>query len=228
MTRPDDHERPALAAGQDAPGQRREQPRPHGRRLAAPRRPDDAHQACARQPGHHVRHEPLAPEEDRRVLDVERSETLERAPRKPPVAACGGRALAQALHLDNARCEVVLGQPPLDALGRGAGGRVAEPAHCLRARPLGRRLLYERGDTTGLLGDAVHGQVAAVARAGVEPSQGGGGIGREPTQREHLVRRDPVRLRRRCQHQERSSPRAPGQLAKRILDGPGTRDRGRP
>ena len=70
----DDPHRPALRARQRATRERRQQPRPHGRRLAAPGRPDDGEQRRADEPRDEFGHEPLTAEEVLRVRGVERAE----------------------------------------------------------------------------------------------------------------------------------------------------------
>ena len=68
--------RPALAARQHAAGELGQQPGPQRGGLAAPRGADHAEQRRADQPRHHLSHEPLAPEEERGVVPVERREAL--------------------------------------------------------------------------------------------------------------------------------------------------------
>ncbi len=79
LARAQQRDRPGLAAGQDALAQGREQAGAQHRRLAAARRTDETQHRRARQAGHHLRHEPLAPEEERGVLGLERGEALEGA-----------------------------------------------------------------------------------------------------------------------------------------------------
>ena len=86
-------QRPALAPGQHAGGQRGQQPGPQRGRLAAAGWPDDAHQRRARQARHHLGDQLLAAEEHACVLDVERGEALERARDHCPTrhrSRCGG------------------------------------------------------------------------------------------------------------------------------------------
>ena len=192
---PDQRERPARARGQDPLDQRGQQPGAHGGRLAAARRPDDAHQPRPGHPRDHVGHEPLATEEDGRVLDVERGEPLERAAGKPPVRGGEGRPFAGSLELDDPGRKVVLGQPPFRASGGGAGRRIADAPHRLRARPLRRGLLQQAGDAAALGDDPVERHVAVVASAGVEACQRSRGIRLQRAERERLAGRDPVRLR---------------------------------
>ena len=116
---PQQGDRPALAAGQHAGRQRREQPGPQRRRLAAPGRPDDARQRRAGEPRDQLGDQPLTAEEDVGVLDVERRQALERADHD--VGPAGLRAPPPRLQLDDRRPR---GRPrPLAAPGaRPRGG----------------------------------------------------------------------------------------------------------
>jgi hypothetical protein len=156
-------DRPAGAAGQHAVGERGEQSGAHGRRLAAPRRADHAHQARARQPRHHVGHEPLAAEEDGGVAGLERGQPLERACRNARLRDRGVGALAQALELDDAGHEVVLGQMPPGAFGRRAGRGVPESPQRLFPCPLGGRLVHARRDPAAVRDQPVDRHVAVIA-----------------------------------------------------------------
>ena len=72
-------ERPRLAPGQHARGERSEQTGVQRRGLAAAGRPDDPQERGARHPRDQLGHEPLAPEEEARVAGLERGQPLVRA-----------------------------------------------------------------------------------------------------------------------------------------------------
>ncbi len=75
---PQDHAHPARVA-EDAVLDRRHQPGPHRRRLAAARRTDHPEEAVLGESRGHLGHEALAPEEDVGIVDAERREADERA-----------------------------------------------------------------------------------------------------------------------------------------------------
>ena len=183
---PDQRLRPALAAGQDAVGQRGEQAGAQGRGLAAARRPDDAHQSRARQAGDHVGHQPLAAEEHRRIVDVERREALERA-RGQGVGGGKLRALAHRLELDHLGGDVVAGQMPAGAVGRRPRRRLADALARHRARPRGRRPVHAHRDAAALGEEAVHRRLHRGPWAGVIARQRGDVVARERRQRQRLA-----------------------------------------
>jgi hypothetical protein len=84
LARPHQDPGPAGAAGKRAGGERRQQPGPDGRGLAATGRADHGQRLPAREPPDHLLDERLAPEEVARVVGLEGGESLERAYR------CGG------------------------------------------------------------------------------------------------------------------------------------------
>ena len=77
LARPDEHLAPALAAGQHACGQGREQAGAQHRGLAAARGADDAEQAGADESGNQLGDEPLAAEEVVGIGGLEAGEPLE-------------------------------------------------------------------------------------------------------------------------------------------------------
>ena len=117
-------------------GERGQQAGAQDRRLAAARRPDDAEQRRADEPGDELGDEPLAAEEVRRVGDLERREPLERAHDRRAVVARQRGALARRLQLDDVAGQLGLHRAQLGAAGRGPPGDRAHPARRLAPRPL--------------------------------------------------------------------------------------------
>ena len=135
------HPRPALAARQRAARQPGHQARAHRGGLAAARRADDAQQRRAREPRRHLGDKALAAEEERRVLDVEGGEALERADaitRSPPCLPRG--ALAHRLDLGDRGRELPLGPTQVAALGGSAVGHRLQPRAPPRRAPIRRRV----------------------------------------------------------------------------------------
>ena len=130
-------DRPALAAGQDAGRQPREQASPQRGGLAAPRGSDDTRQRRTGEPRDHLGDEPLAAEEELGVLHLERRQPLERADHGTVVQTRAGlRAFPLRVQLDDAAHQIVLGRAQRRALGReaGRGVRQAPDGHLARLR----------------------------------------------------------------------------------------------
>ena len=134
---------PVLAAGQHPARQRGQQARLYDRRLPAARRPDDAEHRRSDEPRHELRDQLLAPEEVRRVGDLERGQPLERAHHRlvlsvaDPVdaLACGFERLdvVRKLGLDRAQVGAARG---------GAPGDRADPSRGLAPRPVAGDLVH--------------------------------------------------------------------------------------
>ena len=142
LARAQQREPPALAARQHPGGQRGQQARAQRRGLAAARRADDAHQRRTGEPRHHRRHKPLAPEEERGVLDLERRQPLERTGDRlrPDLARLG--ALTQRLQLHHLAGQLVLGRAQARALGRRAAREGVDTSCRRRARRLGGQAMH--------------------------------------------------------------------------------------
>ena len=172
-----ERDRPAVAAGEHAVVQRRQQAGLERRRLAAARRPDDAQQRGAGEPRDHLGDEALAAEEDVGVVDFERGEALERAGDDLVGGGRLGGALAGRLQRDDAGGEVVLGGLEARALAGGAVGGGVELAGRLGAGPAARGAVDAQGHALALLHEPRERCVVAVLardrgdRRGVERAE---------------------------------------------------------
>ena len=195
LARAQQRDRPGLAAGQDALAQGREQAGAQHRRLAAARRTDEAQHRRARQAGHHLRHEPLAPEEERGVLGLERGEALEGA---DDDVRRDLRSLARGLQRDDdvAR-ELVLGRAQPGAARRRAPGGTAQAADALGPRPLDRGLVDLARHAAAVLHQAGDRHLHVLARVRVEARDGGHVVGAERSERDRRVDARRPRARRR-------------------------------
>ena len=208
-----------LAAGQDALAQGREQPGAQHRRLAAARRTDEAEHRRARQAGHHLRHEPLAPEEERGVLGLERGKALERADHD---VRRDLRSLARGLQRDDdvAR-ELVLGRAQPGATRRRAPGGAAQAADALGPRPLDRGLVDLARHAAAVLHQAGDRHLHVLARVRVEARDGGHVVGAERSERDRPIdarRHGRVVGLRRGEDEDRQRVEALDQLAQGRAD----------
>jgi hypothetical protein len=204
-----ERQRPSLAARQHAGGQRCEQARAQRGGLAAARRPDDAQQRRAGQARHHLGHEPLAPEEDPGVVDVERSEPLERAGHDAGLSVVALGTPADRLQLYDLAGDVVLG----GAQGRAFGGRAihggAQAPRGLRARPLAGGAVHALRDAAAGLDQPRDRDLGVLAR--VQPRDGGHAIGVERRERQRRLHaqlggKRAVLARRHDEHRQRGQP----------------------
>jgi hypothetical protein len=172
----------------------------------------------ARQAGHHLRHEPLAPEEERGVLGLERGKALERADHDVGRNLC---SLARGLQRDDdVAGELVLGRAQPGTARRRAPGGTAQAADALGPRPLDRSLVDLARHAAAVLHQAGdrHLHVLARVRVRVEARDGGHVVGAERSERDGRVdaRRDGrVAGLRRGEDQDRQRVEALGQLAQR-------------
>ena len=160
LARAHDHHVPVRAARQHAARQRRQQPGPHDRRLAAPGRPDDPEQRGADEPRDELGHEPLAPEEVRRVRDVERRQPPERAAHRRVVLAGPLGILASRLQLDHATGQLGLDGAQLGTACGGPTGSVVDATRRLAPRPSAGGLVHPARDPIALLHQPLGGRAA--------------------------------------------------------------------
>ena len=161
---------PLLAARQDAAGERGQEARPERRRLAAPRRADQAQEAAPDQPRHQLGHEALTPEVILSVGGFERRQTLVGTDRDRRRGARGDAVrglvqrkttgpVADELQVGHIVDQLVLGLAEGPATRfRAIGGR-AQPAGRGRACPGRRDAMDRRRDAARLSGDIPHREI---------------------------------------------------------------------
>jgi hypothetical protein len=209
LARAQQRQRPALAAGQHARSEPGEQPGAQRRRLATARRPHDPQQRRARQPRHHLGHEPLAPEEDARVLDVEQGQALERTGDDAALVLPQPGALADRLQLDHVAGEVVLGRAQTRTLARRTSRCGTQAPRRLAARPLARGAVYALRDAAALLDQPRDRHLGVLAR--IQSRHGGHSIGVERGKGKRRVdaqlgRKHGILGRRHDEHRQRGQP----------------------
>ena len=188
-------ERPVLATGQHAAGERGEQPRPERRGLAAARRPHDPHQRSTRQPRHHLGHQPLAAEEQLGIRDVKRRKSLERAGDHFPPALLQRRAFSHRLQPRHVACQIVLGRAQARAFARRPFGREAQAPRRLATRPLAGGPMHAPRDTTARRSEPLDRDLHVIHRPGVKPRHG---VHRVHFERAEHEQRACARCRREC------------------------------
>ena len=155
--------------GSTPPASAGQQPGPHDRRLAAPGRPDDPEQRGADEPRDELGHEPLAPEEVRRVGDVEGRQPLKRAAHRRVVAAGPRGVLARRLQLDHAAGQLGLDERSSARPAAVRPAAVVDAARRLAPRPAAGELVHPARERRRSARAATRRDVAALARRSRAP-----------------------------------------------------------
>ena len=169
-----------------------------GRGLAAARGPDDREERGVGEARDHLGHEPLAPEEDAGVVDVERRQALERTGDDRGCAGVHGLQF-----LDVAR-DLVLDSLEIGPTARRALGRGAQPPGGLGARPFARGAVDALRHAAALEGQSLDRYVVRTG-AGVERGDGAHAVGVERSEAQRSVGARVTM--RRGSHQHRRTPR---------------------